>query len=393
MIPEIELLLYCSRIEITPQQKQTIRQFLGSSSLNWQMVIDSAHYHNIAPLLYWNLNQLNWEGVPEEMRSQLSLAFQANLNHNFLVTSTLIKVYQYLRENGINTIPFKGSLLATKIYGNIALRRIRDVDLLVRKEDFLQVKQLLVKQGYYPYDRLNLAQEKLRLQTNYEDALVNAETGIKIDIHWGFNPPYFACNIPIDDIFQRGRTIEIGQIKLPDLAPEDLLLVLCLNGAKDGWFELQRVCDITEFLKTHPDLDWQELWQRSVRANCARILLLGLELARLFFQVSIPEQMSREIETDRTVKKIGQQIYERLSNNIERDYPLLQRAYFPLQLQRGLKNKLYYCFNLLLPINERDLELIVLPRSLFFLYYPLRFLRLPIKYGCAIARNAIANKS
>ncbi|MGK7927890.1 MAG: nucleotidyltransferase family protein [Spirulina sp.] len=393
MTREIELLLCCSPTEITSQQEQKIRQFLHDSALNWQTLIDSAHYHNIAPLLYWNLNKLNWEGVPEPVRSQLSLAFQANLNHNFLVTSTLIKVYQYLQDRKIKIIPFKGSLLATKIYKNLALRRIRDVDLLLKKEDFFQVKQLLIERGYYPYDRLNKSQEKLRLQTNYEDALVNSETGIKIDLHWGFHPPYFACNIPIDDVFQRAKTAKIGNIELLDLACEDLLLVLCLNGAKDGWFELQRICDIAELLKIDSDLDWQEFWQRSLRFNCARIVLLGLELARVCFNVSLPDNLIKEIEIDRTVQKLGKQIYQRLVNNTEHEYSLLQRAYFPLQLQRGFKNKFYYCFNLLCPINERDLELIVLPRFLFPLYYLLRLIRLPIKYGCAIARKAIANKS
>ncbi|MEA5469248.1 nucleotidyltransferase family protein [Spirulina sp. 06S082] len=393
MTPEIELLLYCSPTQITSQQEEKISQLLHNPALNWQMLLDSAHYHNIAPLLYWTLNKLNWEGVPEAMRSQLSLAFQANLSHNFLVTSTLVKVCQYLQDKNLSIIPFKGSLLATRIYNNIALRRIRDVDLLVKKEDFFQVKQLLIEQGYYPYDRLNLAQEKLRLQTNYEDALVNSETGIKIDIHWGFHPPYFACNIPIDDIFQRGRMTKISTTELLDLAAEDLLLVLCLNGAKDGWFELQRVCDIAELLQQEMTLNWQELWQRARQFNCARILLLGLELARIFLHSSIPENMIEEIEKDRTVKQLSTQIYQRLVNNTEQEYTLLQRAYFPLQLQRGLKNKLYYSFNLLLPINERDLELIILPRFLFCLYYPLRFIRLPIKYGYAIARKAMEKKS
>ena len=393
MTPEIEFLLCCSRSELTPQQEQKIRQLSCNPALDWQTLLTSAYYHNIAPLLYWNLNQLNWQGIPDRVRSQLSLAFQANLKHNFLVTSTLVKVYQYLQEHNIDTIPFKGSLLATRIYRNLALRRIRDVDLLVKKEDFLQVKKILIQRGYYPYDNLNEAQEKLRLQTNYEDALVNSETGIKIDIHWGFNPPYFACNIPIDDIFKRARTIKIGSMECLDLAPEDLLLVLCLNGAKDGWFELQRVCDITEFLKVYSDLDWQEFWQRANLCNCSRIALLGLELVRMFFAVSLPEDLMQEIAKDRMAKQLGKQIYERLSNNTEHEYSLLHRAYCPLQLQRGLKNKLYYCLNLLLPINERDLELIILPRSLFPLYYLLRFIRLPLKYAWALIRGAIASKS
>ncbi|MBP0021579.1 MAG: nucleotidyltransferase family protein [Cyanobacteria bacterium SBLK] len=393
MTLEIELLLCCSRIEITPQQEQKIHQFLRNPVFNWQTLINSAYYHNVIPLLYWNLNKLNWEGVPDKVRSQLSSAFQANLKHNFLVTSTLVKVCQYLRDRNIEAIPFKGSLLAKNIYKNLALRRIRDVDLLVKKEEFFSVKKILIEFGYYPYDRLNQIQEKLRLQTNYEDALVNSETGIKIDIHWGFNPPYFASNIPIDDIFQHTKKVKIGKMELLDLAPEDLLLVLCLNGAKDGWFELQRICDITEFVKIYPDFDWQGFWHRTQKFNCARIVLLGLELARIFFQVTIPEFISEEIVRDRIARKLGKQIYERLYNNKEREYSLLQRAYFPLQLQRGIKNKLHYCLQLLLPINERDLDIIILPRSLFPLYYLLRFIRLPVKYGCAIARKAIDKKS
>ncbi|MEM9542794.1 MAG: nucleotidyltransferase family protein [Cyanobacteria bacterium P01_E01_bin.42] len=393
MTLEIELLLYCSRIEITPELEEKIHQLLANPDLDWQILMESANYHNVTPLLYWSLKKLNWESVPKKRRSQLSSVFQANLNHNFLVTSTLVKVCQYLHDRNIAVIPFKGSLLATSIYKSLALRRIRDVDILVRKEDFLFVKQILIERNYYPYDRLNELQEELRLQTNYEDALVNSETGIKIDIHWGFNPPYFATNISIDDIFKRAGSLKIGHMELPDLTPEDLLLVLCLNGAKDGWYELQRICDIHEFLKTYPDFNWQSFWQRGIECNCVRIVLLGLELVRLFFQVSIPEFIGEEIARDTIVKKLGRQIYERLIDNREREYSLLQRAYFPLRLQRGIQSKIYYCWNLLLPITERDLDSIVLPRSLFPLYYPLRFIRLPIKYGYELIKNAIDKKS
>ncbi|NEO28195.1 MAG: hypothetical protein F6K03_15275, partial [Kamptonema sp. SIO4C4] len=172
----------------------------------------------------------------------------------------------------------------------------------------------------------------------------------------------------------------LGGQKFPTLGLEDLLLVLCLNGARDGWLELQRICDVAECLRAFPELDWEQMQKRSRQYNCDRIFLLGLHVTQTILGCSLPPSIQADIQQTPAIFSLTETIQHTLTQSPLPSHTLLQRAAFSLKLQPGLFNKLRFLSRLVFPINERDLEWVYLPRSLFFLYYPLRWVRLVGKY-------------
>src|SRR5436309_13551345 len=96
----------------------------------------------------------------------------------------------------------------------------------------------------------------------------------------------------------RARETTIAGVKTWPLAVEDLLLILCMNGAKDQWRSLKCVCDVAELLRAHPDLDIGTALARARSTHTLRILSVGLELARGLFGASLDGWRGEDLEQD-----------------------------------------------------------------------------------------------
>ncbi len=60
----------------------------------------------------------------------------------------LAQVVRACNDAGVPVILLKGAHLAEAVYGNIALRPMVDVDLLVKQADLMRVHDILIGQGY-----------------------------------------------------------------------------------------------------------------------------------------------------------------------------------------------------------------------------------------------------
>ncbi|MDB9311738.1 nucleotidyltransferase family protein [Spirulina sp. CS-785/01] len=378
--PIWQLLVCCSRTEISPSHREQIIEIL-QGEINWETLLESAKWHKITPLLTWHLQGLGWPRVPDGVKVQLQQQFEQNLRQNFLLVTHLRKLQQVFHHHSLPFLSLKGPALAKRVYGNLALRSMYDLDFLLRHpQDYFTAKTLLAELGYQPYHDLTLAQEELQLKTNFGAAFLNPQTGVQADPHWGLSPPFFTCHLPVADLFHRQGSETLGGCKFPTLSPEDLLLVLCLNGARDGWLELQRLCDVAECVRAFPELDWEGLHCRSRLYNCDRIFFLGLHITQTLLGCPLPPSIQTEIQQHPAILSLTETIQHTLTQSHIPSHTLLQRAAFSLQLQPGPLNKLRFLSRLVFPINERDLEWVQLPRPLFFLYCPLRWVRLGLKY-------------
>ncbi|NJK99497.1 MAG: nucleotidyltransferase family protein [Spirulinaceae cyanobacterium SM2_1_0] len=193
----------------------------------------------------------------------------------------------------------------------------------------------------------------------------------------------------IAPLIARAQSIELAGAKVSVPAPADLLFILCLNGAKDGWPQLQRLCDVTACLQRYPKLDWVQLNALAEQATSQRVLSLGLSLAEALLGASLPAAIAPHLTPRQSVQRLQQTVAKRLLSGVEPPLTLMQQAYFPLQVQDNWQRRYRYCYGLLWPLNERDLAFAerwlgrwaTLPKLLYPLYYLLRWLRLLLKYS------------
>jgi len=148
--PEIELLLCCTRTQIDTATAERIK-ILIQSKIDWAYLIQTATRHGVMSLLYQSLSTTCQEAVPKTNLAQLRDYSHSNALHNLFLTKELFKLLNLFESHSIPAIPFKGPVLAVSAYGNLSLRQIGDLDILVRERDFHKAKELLLDQGHRCY--------------------------------------------------------------------------------------------------------------------------------------------------------------------------------------------------------------------------------------------------
>src|SRR5260370_41435139 len=90
----------------------------------------------------------------------------------------------------------------------------------------------------------------------------------------------------------------------PLVAPgaEDLLLILCMHGAKHLWKNLGWICDVAQLLGVQPHLDWEQVRREARRLRSERLLRLGVYLAERVLQAPLPADVARECRRDTTAR-------------------------------------------------------------------------------------------
>jgi hypothetical protein len=405
--PEFELLLCCARTALTQQQAERIKTLL-QQSIDWQFVIGLAVANAVMPLLAKSLNAVCPEAVPGEVLQQLRIyCYQLTLK-NLSLTGELCKLIQFLNDHNIPAIPFKGPLLAVSVYGNVALRQFSDLDIWVRPQDFLAARTLLMsKAGYCAMKShfLTAAQEVADLQSSYECTLFTPDQQVVIDLHQKLSGgTFFSYPVQFEQIWEHLEPISAIGNKLHSFSSDDLLLYLCVHGAKSRWERLGWICDVAELIRVHPQLDWEQVVEKAKALNCERMLLLGLLLAHTLLDAPLAEAIAQRIQSDSTCQLLCAQVCEKIQSNtsgLTKKFTL-KMLMFQLRVLDGWGDRLACCYKSLLwhglrPLYSvliptyNDYQFFPLPDFLYSLYFFIRPFRLVNESRKAIVHGFIRN--
>jgi hypothetical protein len=385
--PENELLLCCARTNRNLLSDDRISE-LVCEEIDWTYLLRTASRHRIAPLLFRSLDASYREAVPEDVMSWLQERFHANSRRNLLLTRDLFGILDALEERNIPAIPYKGPVLATVAYGNLALREFGDLDLLLDVEDVLKAKEVLISLGYRPRAQMTEAQEVafLRYERQYEFA---RDDGAMVELQWKVTPGYFP--FPLDHRYAWERTIPVslGGRTVRTFSPEDLLLVLCVHGPVHCWGRLGLICDIAELVRASGDLDWERLVRRASALESKRMLLLGLFLANQLLDTNLDATVLREVRADATVEELAGEVRERLFSEEADSQGILEGTAFRgfhLRTIEGIQEKLRYCVHRAVTPTLWEWRLLPLPAAFFPFYHVLRPILLTGKLGLRLAQ-------
>ncbi|NMG20017.1 nucleotidyltransferase domain-containing protein [Brasilonema bromeliae] len=397
---EIELLLCCARTHLNYLTTERIKA-LVQEDIDWEYLIQTAYIHGVIPLLYLNINKICPKSVPATLLQQLQQDQYGRTQRNFILTSKLLKLLEFFEANSIPVIPFKGPTLAIWAYGDISRRDFYDLDILVRKQDFLKTKELLASQGYRPYSNssekeaiylstLNSEQQKAYLESHWELHLVDECDGqspakgdrVTIDVHHGILPKQFSSLFDTEWLWEDAHLKPFANKMVLNFTLEDLILVLCSQGAKDCWLQLNRVCDIAQVIRTSCEINWERICERAAKLRMTRILLLGLLLAHELLEVELPKSILQQIQASPLLKSLSSQIYTQLFCTTE--YYLenwkVRSSFFHLKMIEHPWDKIRYCYEHLLVPTVADRVILPLPNFLSFFYYLVRPIRLITMY-------------
>lgn len=372
--PEVQMLLACARTAVDDRHAAKITA-LAKDKLDWERVVYLGVGHGVVPLLYRSLNTIRPAGVPSSVMERFRNEAQGIAGRNVLLATELLALLDLLGASSVSAMPHKGPALACQVYGDLRLRSFIDLDIIVRRIDVPRVRNLLAENGYQPRLKMTAGKERAILRSEC-DEVFTGPNGLILEIHWAITPPYFSFQLNTDDLFARSIAMDLLGKKVLAPSPEDLLLILSVNGTKDMWNRLEFICRVGELLSRYPEIRWQIAFARARELGADRMLLLALFLAHHLLGAALPEDVLQRVQRTKILPGLANKVCQRLFER-PADVPgLFELTRFRLRSRERLRDRLNYCLKRALTPTHQDLERLTLPTSLEFLYPLVRPFRL-----------------
>ncbi|MBL8211100.1 MAG: nucleotidyltransferase family protein [Bryobacterales bacterium] len=162
-----------------------------------------------------------------------------------------VRTVQSLAATGIDAIPLKGAVLADQLYGDPAIRDVRDADLLIRPYHLLEADSLLLASGFAREWPTRLPPPESRtfrrlLRDGYHFEYKHPTEKVNVEVHWRL-PGWSSA--AVEAIWEASEVRSWRGVPVRQLANDSLLLLLlCDHGAQHRWFRLKWLVDVAVLL-------------------------------------------------------------------------------------------------------------------------------------------------
>jgi Uncharacterised nucleotidyltransferase len=373
MSSEERLLLLLARGRLTDSMRAQAHSLLGQA-LSWPLLLQLAWMHGVTPLLYRHLRQLDFPDVPAAALAELRAAYRRNALRNTLMVCELAEVMQRLGAVGVPVMPLKGVALAASLYGDPTLRVCGDIDILVPRPLVREAYQILQAMGYRGMfaEFMEASFQRLLLKTSIEYGLTREKGGFRylLELHWGVFARALSERGVLDALWAEACTMPVFGVMAFQPSVEWTVLFLAVHAARHQWRGLKWLSDIHE-LCTWTAVDWAKVRLQAERVGWEKLVELTLSACHTLFDTPIPPHFS-----SRSLPR-GVPLFpaDSLRTEAWQDVLAMTRLFKPPIAQWR------YLLRLLLVPTVAERQLIRFPCALGVLYYPLRPLRLIIKYG------------
>lgn len=338
---EFRFLLMCVRHGLGVSSITSMTQS-GASPTDWFKLVNLAVDHGVMPLLYQGLT----EKPPAPVVEHLRLVYLQNTVHNMFLKDQLLKLDALLARWNIPALYYKGPLMAETVYRNISARQCSDLDILIAPGDEKRLRAVLVAEGF-----------QLGRTRDWEIQILSPDQALCLDVHTALTPTAFPCSLVFQDLWERHEKISFGNRLVAQPALEDLLLILCIQAAKDRWEDrlvLSKVADIAALLQIAHKFDWGRLQDRIEVLALQRIVWFGITLATELLQVPLPQagrafgKAGNGLDNlmERTMSRLGGNQSHRLVNIVE-------RLWFHFKIQADWRDKLAQLYLVAMKFNNR----------------------------------------
>ena len=285
-------------------------------------------------------------------------------------------LFHALEDNHISYAVYKGAILSASAYGEPYYRKSFDIDLLVKKENADEAKQILKDIGFIqgrlknddivPYSRKELIFHSSMthqtapfiMQTSSKVCpLVNID--INFDVMWGESD----TSVDVDYILGQTELIQIFDITVRKFVPVIDFIAVCLHHYKDansvyqvysGKLKLCLYVDIYYYLKNNFEkIPFGALAAVCEKLQVSKYIYYCLHHANLIFDDEIFTPYIRSLKTpdgEQLIDKYGLTEQERRAWNWEFDDRLLDKDFhqkFTAQLRSDDIQKIQFNSNMM----------------------------------------------
>ena len=294
--------------------RRVARTDLVDPDVRWAHLGDVALAHRVAPLVCRGFGALaagaHVPPAAAQLRERCRAVYVETAARNTRMLAEVGRIVAPLQQAGIPVIVLKGAAVAGTLFGDVGLRYMGDVDLLVPVDARARAWSALEHLGYRlvpgaPADLRARARRagllparpgplsrelsaRLYERFHFHYYLMRDGQGFPVELHWHIVKP--GRHVDIEDLWRRAQPLRVGGIEALAFAPEHMLLHFALHLALDDYSQLTlaRLVDV-HVAAADPGLDWMALRRDAEVHSARRALGVALDLSRRVLGTSMPE--------------------------------------------------------------------------------------------------------
>ena len=226
------------------------------------------------------------------LRKKLMELQRALVVRNLKQTTYLVRILDKLEEAGVQAMPLRGPIWAEMLYGDIASRIWVDLDLLVEHDRLSAAHDALLAWGLTDTSPLNRRTMEAGWGSSGQIALARTEFGLVVDLHWKITVSTSPRSLTAKPVLARGENVELlgRQVRCP--GKSDVLVMTCMEGARDKWGSLSRLLDLAVQVSRMREEEWPGALKSAGEAGCERRMVVGVAHVCRVLRIREPEAVT-----------------------------------------------------------------------------------------------------
>ena len=284
------------------------------SEQDWKALIIEADLQLITPLLYPLISKLqkNYPFICP-VTDEVYKRYIAVAARNTLALHDTEILVDKLCEDDIDIAGLKGIYLLEHVYGNIGVRSMADVDVLVKKENLARSYELMRELGYHASTYFSLDDQNIDIK--HLPPLRKDLNSPVIELHWTILEEDEPFTIDPETIWERAKPVKVANSEVFTLGLEDLILHLCIHLTYQHYLNLglRGLMDIAMVIhRFQNEIDWQKLVAISHSWGSQKVTALTLKLVETQLNIPIPI----EVYPNLLPEGLEQKIFENARNHL-----------------------------------------------------------------------------
>lgn len=262
------------------------------SSEDWVLLLRMLEQHRLKPLLHWQLvNHRQDLRLPDTVARDLANESQRATLRSLSVQRELVLVRRVLAQAGIQHMALKGAYLAWRAYPHPSLRPLRDIDILVHRQDALEAFEILLRGGLKRIQQYGYRGDPQTVMavSKHLPPLQSASGQLNVELHTRVLhiPEGLNDHKDLSDttrFWDQANEARVAGENIMFESPVDLLLHMIVHAVYDHEFDNGPLLlsDLAFLLRTH-QIDWVLFWALAEDLGYAAGCSLALGLAEYYW--------------------------------------------------------------------------------------------------------------
>lgn len=374
---EFVLAAACSRWPPSDSRNSAI-EVAATSPVDWEKFVRVATRQRVIGLAHDGLKRAR-VAVPGAIAKAIAEAASAQLRQNLIFAGEVVRIQRAFDEHKLAVTFFKGVPTAIDIYGDIAIRHSKDLDLLVSQDRMALAEWILETLGYRrvaPPAGIGSARVQTLLLMGKDFVYAHKDNpSLEVELHWRlFNNAEFMRTLA--GAGSRRSYPALDNVCLTTFSNDDQFAYLCAHGGSFAWCRLKWLADIGALLSREEPRSLRRLYESAAERGAARPAAQAILLCRRLLGTDVPDDLAELLHRDSVVRRLEElAITAMIQGGAEAEPYDLPSGMNPINRSLWLMGgSVRYLYG---EVNSRwiswdDVVTVPLPRGLQFLYPVLR---------------------